>query len=57
MSELALPPGRAPQRIKPVIRFAAVSSMTVFVTFVVWRRTELFFLEWVHEPGRTTLRR
>src|SRR5262249_57073331 len=29
----------------PALRFAAVSSITVFATFVVWRRTELFFLE------------
>jgi O-antigen/teichoic acid export membrane protein len=31
--------------IGPALRFAAVSSITVFATFVVWRRTELFFLE------------
>lgn len=45
MSSLSSSATPGPQLIKQVIRFAAVSSLIVFVTFVVWRRTEIFFLE------------
>jgi O-antigen/teichoic acid export membrane protein len=36
------PPGPLPRE---VLRFAAITSISVVLTFVVWRRAELFFLE------------
>ena len=42
ISATAEPPGAL---LREVIRFAAITSVSVVLTFVVWRRSELFFLE------------
>jgi O-antigen/teichoic acid export membrane protein len=45
MNELPPSAQRSRALIRPVLRFAGVSSITILLTFVVWRRTELFFLQ------------
>jgi O-antigen/teichoic acid export membrane protein len=55
LRELAPPTSGAPRSMRPVIRFAAISSITILVTFVVWRRTELFFLQWYSTPTEVAI--
>jgi O-antigen/teichoic acid export membrane protein len=38
-----------------VLRFAAISTLGILVTFVVWRRTEIFFLEHYSTDGQVAL--
>jgi len=42
---LPAPPEAPPQLRRAVVRYAAVSSISIVITLVIWRRSELFFLE------------
>jgi O-antigen/teichoic acid export membrane protein len=55
LQQLSAQPRREPELIRRTIRFGLVASISVVITWVVFRRSEVFFLEYFSTPDQIAI--